>query len=149
MAYTHLKLPTKYSGATSRSEWCHKNIRLTPEEIANGIPLQQMITELAAPVNPGDNMVPPKVDFAVGTCIGTTAQRLDYESPELQRILTAPRFCTMLCAYSQQTFNNRWPSMAMLCEHFEVELVDAHDAVVDSLALADCVAEAVRRGVMY
>ena len=136
-------------GATSMNKWCQENIRLTREEIAAGIPFQQMITELAALMEPGDIMVAHKVEFDVGTCIGLTAQRLNYESLELQKILAAPRFCTMLCAYSKQTFNNRWPSVAKLCEHFEVELVDAHDAVVDSLALADCVAKAVRRGVMY
>jgi hypothetical protein len=36
----------------------------------------------------------------------------------------------------------------MLCRHCEVELTDAHDARADTLALAKCVAEAWRRGVM-
>ncbi len=135
-------------GATSMNKWCQENIRLTRAEIANGIPFQQMITELAALMEPGDVMVAHKVEFDVGTCIGSTARMLEYDSPELQRILTAPRFCTMLCAYSKETFNNRWPTMARLCGHFQVELTDAHDAVVDSLALANCVAEALRRGVM-
>ena len=145
--FSHL-YETVICGATSMAEWCHDNFRLTLEDIANGIPFQQMITELAALMKPGDIMVAHKVEFDVGTCIGLTAQRLNYESLELQKILPAPRFCTMLCAYSKQVFNNRWPTMAKLCEHFEVELVEAHDAVVDSLALANCVAEALRRGVM-
>ena len=134
-------------GATSMNKRSQENIRLTLEDIANGIPFQQMITELAALMKPGDVMVAHKVDFDVGTCIGTTARRLDYESPELQRILTAPRFCTMLCAYCKSTFGKK-PSMQQLCDHFEVELVNAHDAAGDSLALAKCVAEALRRGVM-
>ncbi len=135
-------------GPTSMSAWCQNNLRLTLGEIAAGIPFHQMIAELAALLQPGDVMVAHKVEFDIGTCIGTTARNLEYDSLDLQRILTAPRFCTMLCAYSKETFNNRWPTMARLCGHFQVELTDAHDAVVDSLALANCVAEALRRGVM-
>ena len=147
-AVSHL-YGTVICGATSMSEWCQCNIRLTLEEIAAGIPFQQMITEVDDLVQPGDILVAHKAEFDIGTCIGTTAQRLGYDSPDLQKILTAPRFCTMLCAYSRQTFNGRWPKMVHLCEHFQVELIGAHDAAADSLALAKCVAEALRRGVMF
>ena len=65
------------------------------------------------------------------------------------RILACPRFCTMRCAYARTIRGDgKWPSMAQLCEHFEVTLRCAHDARGDSEALANCVAEAWRRGVM-
>ncbi len=38
--------------------------------------------------------------------------------------------------------------MKDLCAHFQVTLDNAHDARADSAALAECVAEAWRRGVM-
>ncbi len=38
--------------------------------------------------------------------------------------------------------------MKDLCAHFQVTLNNAHDARADSAALAQCVAEAWRRGVM-
>jgi DNA polymerase III epsilon subunit-like protein len=40
------------------------------------------------------------------------------------------------------------PKLDLLCRHFQVELTDAHDARADTRALAECVAEAWRRGVM-
>jgi hypothetical protein len=40
------------------------------------------------------------------------------------------------------------PTLALLCKHLQVELTDAHDARGDKRALAECVAEAWRRGVM-
>ena len=38
--------------------------------------------------------------------------------------------------------------MDRLCEHFQVTLENAHDARADSKALAECVSEALHRGVM-
>ncbi len=38
--------------------------------------------------------------------------------------------------------------MKDLCDHFQVTLTNAHDARADSAALAECVAEALRRCVM-
>ena len=43
---------------------------------------------------------------------------------------------------------HKQPNMRQLCEHFQVSLMDAHDARADSAALAHCVAEAWRKGVM-
>ena len=72
---------------------------------------------------------------------------MEIDTPELRRVLEAPRFCTMRCEYSRSAFS-RLPKLADLCKHFEVSLENAHDAKADTLALAECVSEALRRGVM-
>ncbi len=141
---------TVICGVTSRSKWAQDNIRLTLEEIANGIPFYQMIEELADLIKPGDVLVAHNASFDIGMCIATAARRIRNEPicfDDLDVILTAPRFCTMRCAYCKNTFG-KCPNMQQLCDHFEVKLVNAHDAAGDSLALAQCVAEALRRGVM-
>ena len=141
---------TVISGVTSRSEWAQKNIRLTLEEIEGGIPFYQMIDELADLIKTGDVLVAHNASFDIGMCIGTAARRIRNEPLDLgaiDMILAAPRFCTVRCAYCKSIFGKQ-PKMQQLCDHFEVELVNAHDAAGDSLALAKCVAEALRRGVM-
>jgi DNA polymerase III alpha subunit (gram-positive type) len=141
---------TVICGATSRSKWVQDNIRLTLEEIANGIPFHQMIEELAALLEPGDVLVAHNASFDIDMCIATAARRIRNEPIcmfAVEEILATPRFCTMKCAYSKSVFGKQ-PKMQQLCDHFEVELVNAHDAAGDSLALAKCVKEAVRRGVM-
>ena len=69
------------------------------------------------------------------------------EADASREILQAPRFWTMKCAYSNTVFG-RWPKLADLCAHFQVQLTNAHDARGDSRALAECIIEAERRGVM-
>ena len=140
---------TVICGVTSRSKWAQDNIRLTLEEIANGIPFDQMIDELADLIKTGDVLVAHNASFDIGMCIGTAARRIRYDIDlgAIDMILTAPRFCTLRCAYCKTTLCKQ-PNMQQLCDHFEVKLVNAHDAAGDSLALAQCVAEALRRGVM-
>ncbi len=144
---------TVICGATSRSKWVQDNIRLTLEEIKGGIPFRQMLTELADLLKPGDVLVAHNASFDIDTCISKAAMRMGLDDEEcdehliLQKILATPRFCTLRCAYSKGAFKKP-PKLQALCDHFEVELVNAHDAAGDSLALAQCVAEALRRGVM-
>ena len=142
---------TVICGVTSRSKWAQDNIRLTLEEIEGGISFRRMIKELANLLKPGDVIVAHNASFDIDMCIGTAARRIRNEPIDLgaiDMILAAPRFCTMRCAYSKSIFGKQ-PKMQQLCDHFEVELVNAHDAAGDSLALAKCVAEALRRGVMF
>ena len=54
----------------------------------------------------------------------------------------------MNSAYSKAVFG-KWPKLVELCSHFQVELTNAHDARGDSKALAQCVIEAIKRGVMF
>ena len=139
---------TVISGVTSRSKWAQDNIRLSLEEIAYGTPFRRMIYELARLLKPGDVLVAHNASFDIDMAIGRTALKLKMDTPALRSILAAPRFCTMRCAYCKGAFKKA-PKLQELCDHFQVELVNAHDAAADSLALAKCVAEALRRGVMF
>jgi hypothetical protein len=76
-----------------------------------------------------------------------TALKQGPSTPELDKVLQTPKFCTMRGIYGKQTFG-KWPSLAQLCHHFEVEHCIQHKATGDSWALALCVAEALKGGVM-
>ena len=80
--------------------------------------------------------------------IARTALKMRYDSPALRKLLATPRFRTMRCAYNKMALGSG-PGMAMLYEHSPGPLEGAHDAGVDSAALANCVAEALRRGDMF
>ena len=70
------------------------------------------------------------------------------DMPELKRITSAAPFCTLKCPYTQTALPYGGRKLPHLCEHFGVTLECAHDARADTRALAECVAEAWRRGVM-
>ena len=95
----------------------------------------------------GDTIVTHNSKFDLDDVLAKACKRKGYDSAELRRILAAPRFCTMTCAYSKRIWA-KWPSMESLCAHFEVTNEGAHDAHFDAAALAQCVSEALRRGVM-
>ena len=65
-----------------------------------------------------------------------------------QRITSALPFCTLTCPHTQTALPYGGRKLHHLCEHFGVTLEGAHDARADTRALAECVAEAWRRGVM-
>jgi len=139
---------TIIAGATGFCSWVHANVPITLEQVKNeGRPFKDVIEDIAALLQDGDCLVAHNARFDLEQVMCTTAKRLKIVSPALDRILGAPRFCTMQCAYSKNAFPRR-PKMATLCEHFNVELIGAHDARADSAALAGCVAEALRRRVM-
>jgi DNA polymerase III alpha subunit (gram-positive type) len=135
-------------GATQFVPWVREHVPVQLSGIwIEGKELCDVIADLANLLQEGDTIVAHNASFDLDTVLGRTTQRLGIDTPELRRILTAPRFCTMRCAYSKVAFN-RQPKLKDLCEHFEVVLERAHDATGDSAALAACVAEALRRGVM-
>ena len=135
------------SGARGLAAWVQKNVPITLEDVQRGRPFEQVLEDIAAIVQDGDTIVAHNVAFDLDTAIARTARRLNLDTPALRKILTAPRFCTMRCAYSRQIFG-RAPSLHALCKHFAVDLQNAHDATADSTALAKCLEEAVKRGVM-
>ncbi len=94
----------------------------------------------------GDTIVAHNISFDLNTAIGRTVDKLGITNQALQKILQAPRFCTMRCSYTKALQGRS--TMKDLCAHFQVTLDNAHDARADSAALAECVAEAWRRGVM-
>eukprot|EP00973_Karenia_brevis_P026133 3607253-Karenia_brevis.AAC.1 len=134
-------------GARGLAAWVQKNVPITLEDIQHGRPFQQVLEDIAGLLQDGDTIVAHNVAFDLDTAIARTARKLNLDTPALRRILEAPRFCTMRCAYSRQVFG-RAPPLHELCKHFEVDLQNAHDATADSIALANCLAEAVKRGVM-
>ena len=138
---------TMIAGATQLAPWVRANVPIRVQDLAAGRPFRDVVQELAGLLRDGDTIVAHHATFDLGMVLARTAHRLGYDSEELQRILRAPRFCTMRCAYSR-TALGRQPGLRQLCAHFEVELEGAHDARADSAALARCVAEAWRRGVM-
>ena len=140
-------------GATQLSPWVRNNVPITLKDIAErGVHFMEVVKQLAGMLREGDMIVAHNAQFDLEMVLARTANKLydldcldDLSAARV--ILEAPRFCTMRCAYSRTTFG-KLPSMHQLCEHFQVSLVGAHDARADSAALAHCVAEAWRRGVM-
>ena len=137
---------TLISGATSFAVWVKENVPITVAEASKGISFKQMLEDLAGILREGDTIVAHNISFDLDTAIGRTATRLNITNQSLQKILQAPRFCTMRCAYTKSLQGKS--KLQDLCSHFQVVLENAHDARADSAALAECVAEAWRRGVM-
>ena len=135
-------------GATQLAPWVHENVPISLSALREeGKDLCEILVDMAALLREGDTIVAHNAAFDLDTALGRTMRRLGVDTPELRSILTAPRFCTMRCAYFKAAFN-RQPKLKELCQHFEATLERAHDATGDSTALAACVAEALRRGVM-
>ena len=136
-------------GATQLSPWVRKHVPVTLKDLEErGVDFKGVLQQLATMLREDDVIVAHNTQFDLETVLARTVDRLFYlDFPAARAILEAPRFCTIRCAYSQTTFGKQ-PSMRQLCGHFQVSLVGAHDARADSAALAHCVAEAWRRGVM-
>ena len=138
---------TLIKGATRFNPWVVENVPVTLEDIATGKNFPEVLEDMAALIEPGDVLVAHNIQFDLGTAVSRTAQRLGIDSAALRTIMEAPRFCTYRCAYVKAVFG-KGPNMKKLCEHFQVTLDNAHDARVDSKALAECVSQAMFRGVM-
>jgi len=134
-------------GATQLCPWVVENVPITMSAVTHGKPLVCIVDDLAALLHEGDVIVAHNISFDMDLALSRSCERLRIYSPGLRRILSAPRLCTMKCAYSQSVFG-RWPKLKELCQHFNVELNQAHDARGDSAALAQCVSAALKRGVM-
>jgi DNA polymerase III alpha subunit (gram-positive type) len=137
---------TIIAGATSFGNWVKNNVHITVAEAAKGKPFRQVLEDLANILQEGDTIVAHNANFDLNMAIGRTANKLGITTPALLKILQTPRFCTMKCSYTKALQGGS--SMKDLCAHFQVTLENAHDARADSAALAECVAEAWRRGVM-
>jgi len=120
-------------GATQLCPWVVENVPITMSDVLNGKPLVCIVDDLAALLHEGDVIVAHNISFYMDLALLRTCERMRIYSPGLRRILSAPRFCTMRYAYSQSVFG-RWPKLEELCQHFNVELNQAHDARGDSAA---------------
>ena len=136
-------------GAKQLAPWVRENVPISIEDLQqNGKDLREVLADIAALLSPGDTIVAHNVTFDLSMVVGRATERLGIDTPEVHRILSAPRFCTMRCNYSRSSFKGP-PKLQRLCDHFQVTLERAHDATGDSAALAACVAEALHRGVMF
>jgi len=135
------------NGATQLCPWVIENVPITMNDVLNGKSMARIVDDLAALLHEGDVIIAHNISFDMDLALLRTCERMRIYSPGLRRILSSPRFCTMKCAYSQSVFG-RWPKLKELCQHFNVELNQAHDARGDSAALAQCVSTATKRGVM-
>lgn len=138
---------TIISGATSFAPWVKANVKITVAEASRGKPFREVLEDLAGLLQDGDVIVAHNAHFDLEQVTATAARRIGIGTPALRKVLQCPRFCTMKCAYTR-TLCKKQTKLATLCEHFQVTLENAHDARADSAALAECVAEALRRGVM-
>ena len=139
---------TIIAGATGFAPWVHANVPVTLEQVATeGRPFREVLQVFADLIQDGDTLVARNIEFDINRVIGKSSQKMGIDTPALRRILAAPRFCTMRSSYSTGALGKQ-PKLSKLCEHFGVVLSDAHDARADTFALAECVAEALRRGVM-
>ena len=145
---------TYIRGAHQLVPWVRENVPVTLQQIRNGLSFNRMLTDLADLIQPGDVIVAHNALFDMDTCIHTTAGRLERQKgypvdwQAVNKILRTPSFCTMRCAWSKKHLG--MPNMNRLCEHFHVDYDKdgAHEARYDSLKLAECVQEALRRGEM-
>ena len=146
---------TLIRGAIRFSKWSKENLNFTVDEAnERGVALEEAVQRLADLITPGTTIVAHNIQFDLDQCLARTVSKLgSAASPELytalQKVLTAPRFCTFRCAYSKMAFGNK-ANLGTLCKHFQIDYSPeaAHDASYDTRVLALCVVAALRRGVM-
>ena len=145
---THL-YDTLVKGATQLSPWVLENVPITLKSLADGKGFAQVIREVAALIQDGDCIVAHNRAYDIEQVILKYARiELSLDMPELKRITSAAPLCTLRCPYTQSALPYGHRKLHHLCEHFGVTLEGAHDARADTHALAECVAEAWRRGVL-
>jgi len=139
---------TVIAGAKGFTQWVVDNVPITLEQVRReGRPFREVLDVFAGLIQDGDILVAHNLEFDFNRVIVKSITRMNIESPAAERIRAAPKFCTMKCSYSTSSFGKQ-VKFSKLCEHFGVTLNNAHDATADAYALAECVSEALRRGVM-
>ena len=137
-------------GADSFATWVKDNVPIKIADLDDAPGLRTVIEEKASKLKPDDFIVAHNVRFDMEQCLRRTAEFKGIKSPELDFILGLPRFCTQNCEYVKSVLRKGDRRLESLCKHFGVEFhpSSAHDATYDTLKLAECVAEALYRGVM-
>ena len=127
---------TIIAGATQLAPWVRANVPISLQDITAGRPFCDVVGGgLAGLLRDGDTIVAHNATFDLGMVLARTARRLEFDSEELQRILRAPRFCSMRCAYSRAALG-RQPGLLSISigaedDRFrrQREICDAADAV--------------------
>ena len=137
-------------GARSFATWVNENVPIDISDLDDAPTLRNVIAELASKLKPDDFIVAHNARFDMEQCLRRTAEFEGIKSPELDSIMNLPRFCTQNCEYVKSVLSKGERRLEHLCKHFGVEFSpsSAHDATYDTLKLAECVAEALYRGVM-
>ena len=146
---THL-YDSLVQGAESFATWVNDNVPIQISDLDGAPGLRAVITEMASKLKPDDFVVAHNVRFDMEQCLRRTAEFKGIKSPELDFILSLPRFCTQNCEYVKSVLCRGERRLENVCGHFGVEFhpSSAHDATYDTLKLAECMAEALYRGVM-
>jgi len=152
-------------GASRLSRWVKENGKFTLQQLrSEGKPWRQVQLELADIVQEGDVVAAHHAEFDMERVYGYMLSKTSMEveddyggvnlwavkiNRESQKMYDLPRICTMTDVFSKTAFGGKKPKLQNLCAHFNVDLLDAHDARADSKALAQCIAEAQRKEVVW
>ena len=113
---------TVIAGATSLAYWVKQNVPVGLEDISHGRAFADVVGDLAQILQLGDTIVAHNASFDLDLVLARTARRLGIDSPDLRKLLQAPRFCTLRCAYTKGVFGARGTQLKNLCAHFEIPL---------------------------
>jgi len=147
---THL-YDSLIKGAESLATWVGENVPIEMHDLQSAPPLRTVIKDMAAKLRADDFIVAHNAHFDMEICLRRTAEKEGMrKNKDLEFVLGLPRFCTQHCEYVKSTLRTGERRLSHLCAHFGVDFGEsyAHDATYDSRKLAECVAEALYRGVM-
>ncbi|NLZ74294.1 3'-5' exonuclease [Candidatus Falkowbacteria bacterium] len=117
--------------------------------LAEGVELRQALEHFIDDVKKAEYLVGHNIDFDE-KIVGSELLRLQMENP----LLTANKICTMkasvqLCQIDNGHGGYKWPNLTELYQFlFQTSFPDAHDALVDVKACAECFFELKRRNVI-
>jgi DNA polymerase III epsilon subunit-like protein len=137
-------------GAKSFATWVDDNVPIKVSDLDGAPTLRTVISQIASKMKPDDFIVAHNARFDMEQCLRRTAHLEGIKGPELDSIMDRPRFCTQNCEYVKSALRKGERRLEHLCKQFGVDFqtCSAHDATYDTLKLAECVAEALYRGVM-
>ncbi|MFA5130850.1 MAG: 3'-5' exonuclease [Patescibacteria group bacterium] len=122
--------------------------RITTERaLAEGVDLREALNHFISDVQKAEHLVGHNIDFD-DKVVGSELLRMGLENP----LLRADKICTMkksvdVCKISNGRGGYKWPNLTELYNYlFSTGFPEAHDALVDVKACADCFFELKRRG---
>jgi DNA polymerase III epsilon subunit-like protein len=124
--------------------------RITHERaLKEGVDLREALTHFASDVQKAEHLVGHNIDFD-DKIVGSELLRQKMINP----LSMASKICTMkssasYCKISSPRGGYKWPNLMELYQClFKTNFPDAHDALVDVKACAECFFELKRRGVI-
>ena len=117
---THL-YDSLIQGADSFATWVKDNVPIKTFDLDGAPGLRTVITEMASKLKPDDFIVAHNIRFDMEQCLRRTAEFKGIKSPELDLILSLPRFCTQNCEYVKSVLRKGERRLENLCKHFCVD----------------------------